>query len=169
MWDLYLTRHRVLSSKHPDSPTASSGYGRVRKQFQRENSLELNSSEPGGGSDVEELEMLLEAYFMQVDGTLNKLNTLREDIDDTEDYVNIELDRRRNQLIQFRLHLNSANCTFTATLMFIGAAGMNIPNHWRGNQTGKPFLIYVSSIAVIAACLYVGFRLYLRWAHMLGL
>lgn len=27
--------------------------------------------------DVEELEMLLEAYFVQVDGTLNKLSTVR--------------------------------------------------------------------------------------------
>lgn len=27
--------------------------------------------------DVEELEMLLEAYFVQIDGTLNKLSTVR--------------------------------------------------------------------------------------------
>ncbi|KAL5076215.1 hypothetical protein RYX36_015199 [Vicia faba] len=33
--------------------------------------------------DVEELEMLLEAYFVQIDGTLNKLSTLREYVDDT--------------------------------------------------------------------------------------
>uniref|UniRef100_A0A803NCC8 Magnesium transporter n=1 Tax=Chenopodium quinoa TaxID=63459 RepID=A0A803NCC8_CHEQI len=51
-------------------------------------------------NDVEELEMLLEAYFMQIDGTLNKLTTLREYIDDTEDYINIQLDNHRNQLIQ---------------------------------------------------------------------
>lgn len=33
--------------------------------------------------DVEELEMLLEAYFIQIEGTLNKLSTLREYVDDT--------------------------------------------------------------------------------------
>lgn len=27
--------------------------------------------------DIEELEMLLEAYFVQIDGTLNKLSTVR--------------------------------------------------------------------------------------------
>lgn len=27
--------------------------------------------------DVEELEMLLEAYFVQIDGTMNKLSTVR--------------------------------------------------------------------------------------------
>ncbi|WJX77211.1 hypothetical protein P8452_60539 [Trifolium repens] len=35
--------------------------------------------------------MLLEAYFMQIDGTLNKLTTLLEYIDDTEDYINIQV------------------------------------------------------------------------------
>ncbi|XWS76310.1 hypothetical protein CRYUN_Cryun01aG0164900 [Craigia yunnanensis] len=42
-------------------------------------------------NDVEELEMLLEAYFMQIDSTLNKLTTLREYIDDTEDYISIQV------------------------------------------------------------------------------
>ncbi|KVH87749.1 Gelsolin domain-containing protein [Cynara cardunculus var. scolymus] len=46
----------------------------------------------GDENDVEELEMLLEAYFMQIDGTLNKLTSLREYIDDTEDYINIQLE-----------------------------------------------------------------------------
>ena len=30
--------------------------------------------------DVEELEMLLEAYFVQIDGTLNKLSTVSDDV-----------------------------------------------------------------------------------------
>ncbi|KAF5482338.1 hypothetical protein F2P56_002917 [Juglans regia] len=50
--------------------------------------------------DIDELEMLLEAYFMQIDGTMHKLTTMREYIDDTEDYINIQLDNHRNQLIQ---------------------------------------------------------------------
>ncbi|KAF2294365.1 hypothetical protein GH714_009716 [Hevea brasiliensis] len=50
--------------------------------------------------DVEELEMLLEAYFVQIDGTLNKLSTLREYVDDTEDYINIMLDDKQNHLLQ---------------------------------------------------------------------
>ncbi|KAA8550797.1 hypothetical protein F0562_002481 [Nyssa sinensis] len=49
-----------------------------------------------GEDDVEELEMLLEAYFMQIEGTLNKLTTLRDYIDNTEDYINIQLDNHRN-------------------------------------------------------------------------
>lgn len=48
---------------------------------------------------VDEVEMLLEAYFMQVDLLFNKLSTLAEYIDDTEDYVNIKQDNQRNQLL----------------------------------------------------------------------
>ncbi|KAG0621467.1 hypothetical protein M758_3G022200 [Ceratodon purpureus] len=42
-------------------------------------------------TEVEELEMLLEAYFVVIDGTLNKLTSLKEYIDDTEDFINIQL------------------------------------------------------------------------------
>ncbi|XP_038713040.1 magnesium transporter MRS2-1-like isoform X2 [Tripterygium wilfordii] len=44
-----------------------------------------------GTEGIGELEMLLEAYFVVIDSTLNKLTTLREYIDDTEDYINIRL------------------------------------------------------------------------------
>ena len=43
------------------------------------------------GADVQEVEMVLETYFMHIDNTYNKLQTLTEYIDDTE---------------VFRLHLN---------------------------------------------------------------
>lgn len=71
-------------------------------------------------SDVDEVEYMLETYFMQVlpilrvllcrihspgfllqiDNTYNKLQTLMEYIDDTEDYINLELDSHRNTIIQ---------------------------------------------------------------------
>ena len=40
--------------------------------------------EQSDDDDVNEVEMLLEAYFIQVDNTHNKLQTLHEYIDDTE-------------------------------------------------------------------------------------
>lgn len=87
-------------------------------------------------ADAQEVEMVLETYFMHIDNTYNKLQTLTEYIDDTEvspptglwlvvmagtltilqtsaeqpanilacalvqDYINIELDNQRNQLIR---------------------------------------------------------------------
>jgi len=152
---------------------------------------------------VNEVEMLLEAYFIQVDNTHNKLQTLHEYIDDTEvrqpvsvridkfskwtscavqllrhpsepghdlgfltafvaykhnqnrcqptigtgsvalvelllfqaspsplaqDYINIELDSHRNQLIQLELLLTAAMFAMALVTVVAGLFGMNLYN-----------------------------------------
>ncbi|KAI7726126.1 hypothetical protein M8C21_011156 [Ambrosia artemisiifolia] len=76
--------------------------------------------------DIEELEMLLEAYFVQIDGTLNKLSTLREYVDDTEDYINIMLDDKQNHLLQMGVMLTTATLVVSAFVVVAGMFGMNI-------------------------------------------
>ncbi|URE03675.1 Magnesium transporter [Musa troglodytarum] len=76
--------------------------------------------------NIEELEMLLEAYFVQIDGTLNKLSHLREYVDDTEDYINIMLDEKQNQLLQMGVMLSTATVVTTAGVVVVGLFGMNI-------------------------------------------
>ncbi|KAG4972688.1 hypothetical protein JHK85_039109 [Glycine max] len=74
---------------------------------------------------IEELEMLLEAYFVVIDSTLNKLTSLKEYIDDTEDFINIQLDNVRNQLIQFELLLTTATFVVAIFGVVAGIFGMN--------------------------------------------
>uniref|UniRef100_A0A7N0TLC0 Magnesium transporter n=1 Tax=Kalanchoe fedtschenkoi TaxID=63787 RepID=A0A7N0TLC0_KALFE len=97
MNDLYLTRKLMVSSPasasgganwYPASPTIGS---RISKASRATASRASVATVKGDENDVEDLEMLLEAYFMQIDGTYNKLTTLREYIDDTEDYINIQV------------------------------------------------------------------------------
>ncbi|PKU66384.1 magnesium transporter MRS2-3 isoform X1 [Dendrobium catenatum] len=76
--------------------------------------------------DVEELEMLLEAYFVQIDSTLNKLSTLREYVDDTEDYINIMLDDKQNHLLQMGVVLTTATLIVSAFVVLVAIFGMNI-------------------------------------------
>lgn len=47
-----------------------------------------------------QVEQVLETYFMNLDNTYNKLQTLSEYIDDTEDYVRFEIDTQRNRFIE---------------------------------------------------------------------
>ncbi|OVA12316.1 Mg2+ transporter protein [Macleaya cordata] len=75
--------------------------------------------------NIEELEMLLEAYFVVIDSTLNKLTSLKEYIDDTEDFINIQLDNVRNQLIQFELLLTTATFVVAIFGVVAGVFGMN--------------------------------------------
>ncbi|KAL0418668.1 UNVERIFIED_CONTAM: Magnesium transporter MRS2-2 [Sesamum radiatum] len=106
MSDLYLSRKSAVSASSPtdfgnakwqltaaESPTISS---KISRNSSRTSAVTSSQEE----NNVEELEMLLEAYFVQIESTMNKLTTLREYIDDTEDYINIQLDNHRNQLIQ---------------------------------------------------------------------
>ncbi|XP_024977224.1 magnesium transporter MRS2-1-like isoform X3 [Cynara cardunculus var. scolymus] len=74
---------------------------------------------------IDELEMLLEAYFVVTDSTLNKLTSLKEYIDDTEDFINIQLDNVRNQLIQFELLLTTGTFVVAIFGVVAGIFGMN--------------------------------------------
>ncbi|CAL5413435.1 unnamed protein product [Camellia sinensis] len=132
MADLYLSRKLAGASSpvsgsgaanwFPMSPTIGSKISRASRASV--------ATVRGDEDDVEELEMLLEAYFMQIDGTLNKLTTLREYIDDTEDYINIQLDNHRNQLIQLELFLSSGTVSLSIYSLVAGIFGMNIPYTW---------------------------------------
>uniref|UniRef100_A0A803LW64 Magnesium transporter n=1 Tax=Chenopodium quinoa TaxID=63459 RepID=A0A803LW64_CHEQI len=86
MADLYLSRKLAV----PASPVSGSGANwfpsspTVISKISRASRASVVTGR-GDEDDIEELEMLLE---------------LREYIDDTEDYINIQLDNHRNQLIQ---------------------------------------------------------------------
>ncbi|OIW11275.1 hypothetical protein TanjilG_28366 [Lupinus angustifolius] len=88
MAELYLSRKLVVSSSptsNSDSPNWQFNSPNLASKIHTSSTTTVHME-----NDVEELEMLLEAYFMQIDGTLNKLATLREYTDDTEDYINIQ-------------------------------------------------------------------------------
>ncbi|CAM0883791.1 unnamed protein product [Alopecurus aequalis] len=76
--------------------------------------------------DVEELEKLLEAYFVQVDCTLNKLCHLRDYVDGTEVYINLMLDEKQNRLLQTGVMLTTATVVVTAGIVVVSLFGMNI-------------------------------------------
>ncbi|KAL8540718.1 hypothetical protein ACS0TY_002083 [Phlomoides rotata] len=133
----------------------------------------LNSARSGSlvsnylnDNDVEDLEMLLEAYFMQLDGTRNKILSVREYIDDTEDYVNIQLDNQRNELIQLQLIMTIATFAIAVETLLAGIFGMNIPctlysvNGIFGDVVG----------GMTAACVVLFFLVlgYARWKKLLG-
>ncbi|KAH7867233.1 hypothetical protein Vadar_030719 [Vaccinium darrowii] len=91
---------------------------------------ESTRSTESATESIEELEMLLEAYFVVIDRTLNKLTSLKESIDDTEAFINLKLDNVRNQLIQFDLLLSTASFVFSIFGVTAGIFGMNFPLSW---------------------------------------
>nr|CAB3498254.1 unnamed protein product [Digitaria exilis] len=169
MADLYLSRKLAGASSpvsgsggpnwFPASPTIGSKISRASRASA--------ATVHGNENDVEELEMLLEAYFMQIDGTLNKLTTLREYIDDTEDYINIQLDNHRNQLIQLELFLSSGTVCLSLYSLVAGVFGMNIPYSWNDGH-GYIFKWVVLVSGLFCAFMFVSIVAYARHKGLVG-
>lgn len=91
----------------------------------------LDSLAPSYDSEDEEreaidvVEDMLEAYFMSIDNTWNKLQTLCEYIEDTEDFINIELDSKRNHLIRVDLILTALNASVSLIIAVTALFAMN--------------------------------------------
>ncbi|XP_059648751.1 magnesium transporter MRS2-5 [Cornus florida] len=154
---------RVVSKSAPVSPVGSVGGARkLQRAFSsissgRHGSLISSSS---SGENIDQLEMLLEAYFVVIDNTLNKLLSLKEYIDDTEDLINIKLGNIQNQLIQFELLLTAA--TFVATIFAVvaGVFGMNFADSVFKHPSAFHWILIITG--VFCGMLYFSFLIYFR-------
>ncbi|KAK4425565.1 Magnesium transporter MRS2-2 [Sesamum alatum] len=168
MADLYLSRKLAAAS-----PLSSSGAANwslvsptIGSRISRASRASMATVRGGEENDVEELEMLLEAYFMQIDGTLNRLTTLREYIDNTEDYINIQLDNHRNQLIQLELFLSSGTVCLSIYSLVAGIFGMNIPYTWNDDH-GYMFKWVVIFTGALCAMVFVFIISYARYKGLI--
>eukprot|EP00850_Spirogloea_muscicola_P019377 SM000189S04094 [mRNA] locus=s189:211481:213892:+ [translate_table: standard] len=114
---------------------------------------------------VEELEMLLEAYFVVIDSTLNKLTALKEYTDDTEDFINIQLDNTRNKLIQFELLMTTVTLVVAIYGMVAGVFGMNIPIGLEQNPYAFKWVIGLTGISGIL--IFIGIMWYFRYKKLM--
>ncbi|KAF3529392.1 hypothetical protein DY000_02042347 [Brassica cretica] len=107
--------------------------------------------------NVQELEMLLEAYFVQIDGTLNKLSTLKEYVDDTEDYINIMLDDKQNNLLQMGVMLTTAGLVMSLFIAVAGVFGMNINIELFNDEVAGPGRFIWTVVGGTAGSLFLYF------------
>ncbi|KAH9715874.1 Magnesium transporter MRS2-1 [Citrus sinensis] len=97
---------------------------------------------------VEELEMLLE---------------LKEYIDDTEDFINIQLDNVRNQLIQFELLLTTATFVVAIFGVVAGIFGMNFTIPFFDEPAAFKWVLIITGVCgIIIFCAFVWFFKYRR-------
>ncbi|XP_010537853.1 PREDICTED: magnesium transporter MRS2-1 [Tarenaya hassleriana] len=154
-----------LSVYAPVSPVSSPpGSQRLEKSLSiaRSRHDSARSSE-GATENIEELEMLLEAYFVVIDSTLNKLTSLKEYIDDTEDFINIQLDNVRNQLIQFELLLTTATFVVAIFGVVAGVFGMNFEiDFFQQRDAFKWVLIITGSCGMVIFLAFIWFFKYRR-------
>jgi magnesium transporter len=111
-------------------------------------------------SDLQVVEDLLETYFAHIDSTYAELDAIDQFINDTEDFVNIQLDVTRNQLQKFEVTLTSATLFVSMYSMIGGIYGMNLRN---GAESSHATFVLVNALCATGAV--VGFAvvmLYIR-------
>ncbi|CAN1190714.1 Magnesium transporter MRS2-1 [Linum perenne] len=155
----------AVSASAPVSPVSSPPESRRLDKclsIARSRHESMRSSESGTES-IEELEMLLEAYFVVIDSTLNKLTSLKEYIDDTEDFINIQLDNVRNQLIQFELILTTATFVVAIFGVVAGIFGMNFEIPLFNNPGAFKWVLVITGVCgIFIFCAFVWFFKYRR-------
>ncbi|KAI3883351.1 hypothetical protein MKW92_039597 [Papaver armeniacum] len=152
MAELYLSR-KMASSSSPISSVSGAPNRLPAPAFKI--STSSRGVVEGDENDVKELEMLLEPYFVQVDHTLNKLTTLREDIDDTEDYIKIQIGNRGNHFLQMEDIRSSGNFCLSLYNSVTGTFGMNIPFKWAQPNYGFMFKWVIILPAVVCVSIFV--------------
>ncbi|XP_019462964.1 PREDICTED: magnesium transporter MRS2-F-like [Lupinus angustifolius] len=155
MAEMYLTQK--LETRLVDQTSLKEGYNTEFDEDEDQSDeshskRSYNSSDPK--LDVEELEMLLEAYFAQINGILQKLSSLSEYVDDTEDYINIMLDDKRNQLLQVAVIYGTLNMMLNAGIVVVGLFGMNIHIDL---FDGQPYQFWSTTWGTLAGCLFLFF------------
>ncbi|RYR09364.1 hypothetical protein Ahy_B05g077662 isoform D [Arachis hypogaea] len=175
---------KEISKSAPNSPERSiSGIPMLPRAF----SIIGNSGKHGssmGSSDngerIQPLEMLLEAYFIVIDNTLNSLSDvlsadvnlflplifqLKEYIDDTEDFINIKLGNIQNRLIQFELLLTAATLVAAVFAAVTAVFGMNFETTVFDYPSGFHWVLIVTGIT--CASLYFSFLFYFKYKKVL--
>ncbi|PKI65971.1 hypothetical protein CRG98_013637 [Punica granatum] len=159
----------ALSISAPVSPVSSPPESRKLEKslsIARSRHESMRSSESATES-IEELEMLLEAYFVVIDSTLNKLTSLKEYIDDTEDFINIQLDNVRNQLIQFELLLTTATFVVAIFGVVAGIFGMNFSIPLFDDEGAFKWVLIITGVTGLA--IFCAFVLFFKYRRLMPL
>lgn len=108
------------------------------------------------------LHLLAKNHWLLACGCLQ----IREYIDDTEDYINIQLDHQRNQLFQFQITLATGAFATAIATALCSACSMNIQYFYiydPANDVFTPFILSALAIAVVAFFSVLG---YVHWTGL---
>lgn len=101
----------------------------------------------------EEIEMLLETYYTQLEDILNRIEELRNDINSTQDFLEICLDSIRNRMIEYDLRMTITGVAITIGTLIAGLFGMNLINHWE--HSPNAFLGVSLTIAMLVISIFL--------------
>ncbi|EEB06596.1 magnesium ion transporter Mrs2 [Schizosaccharomyces japonicus yFS275] len=100
----------------------------------------------------EEVELLLETYYKQVEEIVQRADSLSSSIKHTEEVCNIVLDANRNALMIYDLKLSVLTMSTGLAAVFAGLFGMNLVNGYEES----PCAFVISSVAICSMAIFTG-------------
>ncbi|KAK9813533.1 hypothetical protein WJX73_005543 [Symbiochloris irregularis] len=116
---------------------------------------------------VEAVENLLESYFMQIDTVYDRLTNIGEYVQDTEEFVNIELDSARNRLIRLEIVLTAGTFALAIFSLVGGVLGENLILPSSITQTVRDF--FLVNLGTLGFCLlvFIAIMAYIRFRRLM--
>ena len=112
----------------------------VNISFSKEND-EFENSE-----NFEEAESILENFIEQIEDYIGSVFTEKEEVQDTEEYINLKLSSRRTIIGKFDLIATILMLNLSFLAVIVGLFGVNIKNHLENSSIA---FLGLSSILVI--------------------
>jgi magnesium transporter len=92
----------------------------------------------------EEVEMLLETYYTQLEDNLNRIREVIMNIKSTKEFLQITLDSVRNRMMYIELRLNIGVFALAVGTFIAGLFGMNLMSHMEEKKYGCKYIIKFS-------------------------
>jgi len=116
--------------------------------------------------EVAEVEMLLGAYYMNLDSIWNKLTDISEFVDDAEELMDLEMDTFRNNIIKVQVFLNLCHLMAGAIFAVANFFGMNLGLLYNNLDSGTHSrllqVIFVTVGGSLLAMFTITFALHFR-------
>lgn len=93
-------------------------------------SMYISSSAERSINDHDEAELLLENYLREIDEILSQLNRRDDDMQATEDIINISLDSQRNAILYMEVKLAMGTFALASGAFLCSMFGMNLHSGW---------------------------------------
>lgn len=92
---------------------------------------------------------------------------LRDYVDDTEDYINIMLDEKQNQLLHMGVLFSTANLVCSAGIVVVSIFGMNIVTELSANKIQGNEIFSEVTVGIVVGCVILYFMAIL-WGKRSG-
>ena len=106
-------------------------------------------------SDHQELELLLESYFADLEEIEAEIKTFKEMIEDTNQFISAHLDSVRNKMIRMSLFMEMGALALGSGAVVGGIFGMNLTHGLEEHPSA--FLVTLGGISVVMTGIVVGF------------